>query len=164
MRICTCCNKKKKASDFNLKHSTNKKSGIVQYHFTSFCRECLNEKAKEYYNKNREKRKEYQRNYNRTSEVYQRNRPARRKIYSDLRNRRTKLARLRCSNKENRKAIKQIYSECRALNTHSECRYVVDHIIPLHHKEVCGLHVAWNLQIITEEANTLKSNTFISDW
>lgn len=69
MRICTCCNKKKKASDFNLKHRMNKKSGIVQYHFTSFCRECLNEKSKEYYNKNREKRKEYQRKYNQTSAV-----------------------------------------------------------------------------------------------
>lgn len=164
MRICTCCNKKKKASDFNLKHRMNKKSGIVQYHFTSFCRECLNEKSKEYYNKNREKRKEYQRKYNKTSTVYQRNQPARRRIYAGIRSRRTKLARLKCSTKQDRQAIKHIYAECHTLNATSSVKYVVDHIIPLNNPEVCGLHVAWNLQIITEEANLAKSNNFISDW
>lgn len=38
--------------------------------------------------------------------------------------------------------------------------YHVDHIAPLVAENVCGLHVWWNLQPMTETANVLKNNTF----
>lgn len=58
--------------------------------------------------------------------------------------------------------IEAIYAECKALNKKAgRKKYAVDHVIPLRGKNVCGLHVHDNLQILTKLANRKKSNKFI---
>jgi len=55
--------------------------------------------------------------------------------------------------------IAAIYKRAAALSHGGMTNYQVDHIIPLQHELVCGLHCYANLRIITEAENKTKSNT-----
>jgi hypothetical protein len=59
------------------------------------------------------------------------------------------------------KAISEIYQKCAAVSKETGVAHHVDHIIPLRGKNVCGLHVAENLQILSAIENCRKSNKFI---
>lgn len=54
-----------------------------------------------------------------------------------------------------------IYSECRFMSRHGHTTYEVDHIVPIQHPEVCGLHVPWNLRIVPQYMNSQKGNRFV---
>jgi hypothetical protein len=60
-----------------------------------------------------------------------------------------------------RKQIVQHYTEAKQLSKLLGEWYVVDHIIPLQGKNVSGLHVPWNLQVIPRIDNLVKSNKFL---
>lgn len=56
--------------------------------------------------------------------------------------------------------IKELYDHCKKLTEETGIKYHVDHIVPLRHNKVCGLHVENNLRIITADENLQKSNDF----
>jgi 5-methylcytosine-specific restriction endonuclease McrA len=58
----------------------------------------------------------------------------------------------------NLEAIKAIYKQCAERTKATGIKHAVDHIYPLTSTEVCGLHVAANLQILTKSENSSKSN------
>lgn len=122
-------------------------------------KERINERDKLYRLNNKEKRKETARLYllknkqkrKETVKLYN----LKNRLFINFLTAKRRAAKLKATPKfANLKKIKEIYKNCPK-------GYHVDHIIPLQGKNVCGLHVEWNLQYLTPSDNCSKSNKLI---
>lgn len=59
---------------------------------------------------------------------------------------------------EHLEKIEAFYRTARTMSEFHEVQFDVDHIEPLNGATTCGLHVHWNLQILTHKENLTKSN------
>ena len=71
-----------------------------------------------------------------------------------------KTAKLKCLSSEDLEDIRIYYFVSKELSKLYGIGYNVDHIVPLNNKLVCGLHVPWNLKVLTEKENKSKGNKF----
>jgi len=80
---------------------------------------------------------------------------------TNVRKRRHREATPKWISKEQKLAMRQLYISARQLTKLTGQMYVVDHIVPLKGETVCGLHVPWNLRVITQAENLVKYNKLI---
>lgn len=62
--------------------------------------------------------------------------------------------------REQREQMRLVYVECARITRETGIKHHVDHIVPLIGRSVSGLHVPWNLQVITASQNARKHNTW----
>ena len=144
---------KEKFKEINRLYKLNNKDCIKKYILKN--KEIIKQSRKLYYLKNAEKQKNYTKNYtlNNKDKIkeYHLNNPHTQRAITAKR----RALKLKATPKfANLKKIKEIYKNCPK-------GYVVDHIVPLQGKIVCGLHVEYNLQYLTKLENSSKSNRFV---
>ena len=77
------------------------------------------------------------------------------------RRRKHRLATPKWLSRRQKSEIRQLYQIAMTMTKTTGEQYVVDHIVPLRSEFVCGLHVPWNLRVITREENLIKSNQIV---
>lgn len=161
-----CCNEKARkdyASDIELSRA---KKNAYQQKWNEKNREWKNERAKlwskrnpgrcsEYtlawQEKNKEKHRQYRVEYERKA-----------KSVSNARCARRKAAKIQRTpdwlTDDHHFLISEIYKASQERSDMTGVPHHVDHIVPLRGKKVSGLHVPWNLQVITASENLSKLN------
>ena len=146
-------NNKEKFKEINRLYRLNNKEFIKEYLLKN--KEKISKHRKQYYLNNAEKQKKYTKNYtlnnkDKIKEYHLKNPHTQKAITAKRR-----ALKLKATPKfANLNKIKEIYKNCPK-------GYVVDHIVPLQGKIVCGLHVEYNLQYLTKLENSSKSNRFV---
>lgn len=178
-KTCTHCSESKDEDCFDAFFDKSRSKTRVRAH----CKDCRRAKVRDYEKNNRDKKSAYNKKY------IEKNLPKlqekRRKYHKDNRakilsyqkswreDNPDKVAKARFSrrtNFDNAKPswlTKEMEAEIKSFYVHAKDCYVVtgeeyevDHIIPIKGKDICGLHVPWNLQVLPKDLNRQKSNNY----
>lgn len=167
MKVCNDCGEEKELDQFA-------KSPTCADGHRNYCKACHkqrkdawrlknkdhhNLKSREWTAKNPEKRKQIcSTHYHKNKETYALYRLWYNRMHKEKRNLHTALRRKRA------RQATPIWADLELIkDAYIEAAYhglEVDHIIPLKHPKVCGLHVWDNLQLLTKTENCKKSNSF----
>lgn len=83
------------------------------------------------------------------------------RVRSNIRNNRIKEATPDWLSEYDREQIKLTYIKAKQISASLGTKFSVDHIVPIFGYNVCGLHVPWNLQIITVSENCSKGRKLV---
>lgn len=180
LKRCSKCNVEKPYEMFSKEKS-------VSDGFSRWCKSCKKEhktkwyaenaeservKAMQYHHKNYERNKEAKIKlaHKWQSENKERYKEIAKKCYEKTKDKRFAWQALARAAKRNavpkwideklKKEIQQFYIEARTKTKDTGTCYEVDHIVPLMGENVCGLHVPWNLRVVTRFENRSKANKF----
>ena len=174
---CKNCGEVKSLSEFYKSNNTQdkreskckacrKQRGRDLYHSNPEIRKRKSDRAKEYYKENTEyiiKRCDKWRSKNwdkviKAADEWKKNNPE--KVRASYSKRRA-LKRKACPKwltEEHKQWINWLYKHAIELTNLTGIPHEIDHIHPLQGKNFCGLHVPWNLQVLTRSENRSKSN------
>jgi len=160
-KVCTVCKTSKAFDEFYAK-----KGG--KFNLEGRCKQCKNAHYREKYKENNEKEIERSRQYrkNNVSVLKERSKIRREKekaerLAATIKRRLAKLHRTpKWLTKDQLTEITEFYKMAKELETVFPWMQCVDHIVPLQGKTVSGLHVPWNLQILSAKDNMEKGNKF----
>lgn len=157
MKTCTKCQEAKSLDQFY------KRADRDSYH--SWCKTCKHESGKSWHERNKDRHSEINRKwYENNKEQHLTNSKAwyaankhRKLETTTAREKRCVLATPIWADRE---LIKELYALAQKLTEQTGIPHEVDHVIPLQGKNVSGLHVETNLQVITATENRRKSNKY----
>jgi hypothetical protein len=148
MKTCKQCNTDKPLESFSKAKSS--KDGLFAY-----CKPCDSSRSREWrlqnleYNKDKIKRKDA---------LYSRNNKAKIAAKSAARRARKLEATPKWLTGEQKRQIQEFYDLAAEMTRSTGIPHEVDHIAPLVGVNSRGLHVPWNLQILTKSKNRSKGN------
>jgi hypothetical protein len=168
-KICSTCKKEKLFGDFS-KNSTRKDGHANQCKICTKDYQCKNkekisEKKKQYYQANKDNIIEYNKLHKTRIRIIKSQYQKQNKDKVNATAAKRRASKLGATpvwlTTIELQQIEELYEIALAFKLYTGEKYHVDHIIPLQGKNVCGLHVPWNLQVIPAKENISKSNKLI---
>jgi hypothetical protein len=124
-------------------------SGVKKKH--SWCKECNNKFGRLYRAQKPERKRADQK-------LYRQRHPEKVNLNTANRDALKKKRKPKWLTVEHLNQIGQFYADAAYLTAYTKVVFQVDHIIPILGKNVSGLHVPWNLQLLTAKENASKGN------
>ena len=161
IKICSTCKESKQVTEFSKNKS--RYDGLQ-----ASCKNCRIIICKKYREHNKEKiaenKKKWQQNNKDKRRVirkkYEQANPAKTTARKAKRRAQKLQATPKWLTKQDFAAIREWYRAAKQLEKETGKKFHVDHIIPLRGRNVCGLHVPNNLQVITAIENVKKGNKY----